>query len=80
MTKHIFDLSENATRAQAARQLHALADQIASGSLDLAYDDYGLSTPVADHLDIVVDLTRHRHHFELELHARWPEPARTRVA
>lgn len=80
MTKHIFDLSENATRAQAARQLHALADQIADGRLDLAYDDYGVTTPVADNLDIVVDLTRHRHHFELQLHARWPEPARAPVA
>lgn len=75
MTKHIFDLAESATRAQAARQLHELANQIADGSLDLAYGDYDSATPVADQLDIVIDLSRHRHHFELSLHARWAEKA-----
>lgn len=73
MTRHIFDLSESATREQVGRQLHELADQIADGSLDLAYDEMAAATPVADQLDVVVDLTRHRNHIELALNARWPE-------
>jgi amphi-Trp domain-containing protein len=73
MTRHIFDLSENATREQAARQLRVLADQIAAGSIELSYSDVDAATPVHEPLHIVVDLTRHRHHFELELNARWPD-------
>lgn len=73
MTKHIFDRSEHATRSAAAQQLRALADQIEAGNLDMAYGDYGTLTPVSEPLHIVVDLTKHRHHFELTLHARWSE-------
>jgi len=75
MSRHIFDVSERASRAQAARQLRELADQIDRGTIDMAYGDYDAPTPVNEPLRIVLDLTRHRHHFELELNARWPDAA-----
>ena len=71
MTKHIFDISETANRAQAAQQLRVLADQISRGSIEMSYGDFDAPTPVTEPLHIVVDLTRHRHHFELEINARW---------
>lgn len=73
MTKHIFDLSEHATRARAARQLRELADQIDNGNIEMAYGDFDTLTPVSEPLHIVVDLTKHRHHFELALNARWSD-------
>lgn len=39
LTRHPFDLKERAAHSLVADQLRALADQIASGSLDMAYDD-----------------------------------------
>jgi hypothetical protein len=71
VTKHIFDISETATREQAARQLRVLADQIADGSIEMSYGDFDAPTPVTEPLHIVIDLTRHRHNYELVMHARW---------
>ena len=72
MFKHVFDISETATRSLAALQLHRLADQIAEGSVELGYDEFQTPTPVNEPVDVVVDLVRHRHHAELALTMRWP--------
>lgn len=71
MTKHLFDTSEIATRERTARQLRILAEQIEAGSIEMAYGDFDSPTPVNEPLHIVIDLTRHRHNYELSMHARW---------
>lgn len=77
--KHVYDASERATRALVARQLHALADELAAGSVELG-DDEHTPTAVLDPLDVTVDLRRNRHHAEFTLRMKWnteeaPAPA-----
>ncbi|WP_217914554.1 amphi-Trp domain-containing protein [Miltoncostaea marina] len=69
--KHVFDLSETATHELVARQLRDLADQFASGSVDLSYDEEHAPTVVVDPVDVTVDLHTHRHHVELNIRIGW---------
>ena len=71
MVKHVYDAHETATRALVARQLHALADELAAGSVDLGSDGIAAPTAVVDPLDVTVDLRRHRTHAEFTLRMRW---------
>jgi amphi-Trp domain-containing protein len=71
MSKHVFDLSETASHGLVAEQLHALADQIASGAVDLSYDEWSGPTAVLDPVDVVVDLKRRRHQVELHIDMKW---------
>jgi amphi-Trp domain-containing protein len=71
MVKHVFDTSERATRALVARQLHALADEIAAGQVQLGYDESQSPTAVVDPLDVTVDLRRNRSHADFTLRMRW---------
>ena len=73
--KHVFDLSETATHQLVARQLRSLADQFATGSIDLAYDEWHEPTVVVDPVDVTIDLRRQRHHVELEIRFEWPTAA-----
>ena len=75
MSKHVFDLSETASHGLVAEQLHALADQIAAGSVDLSYDEWSGPTAVCDPVEVVVDLKRSKHHVELSIDLRWTRPA-----
>lgn len=68
--KHVYDVSERATRALVARQLHSLADELAAGSVELG-DDSHTPTSVVDPLDVTVDLRRNHHHAEFTLRMRW---------
>ena len=74
MTVHVFDLNETATHELVAAQLRALADQLASGSIDLAYEEFHAPTAVMDPVNVTVDLTQKRHHVELNIDMRWPTP------
>ncbi len=69
--KHVFDTHETATRALVARQLHALADELAAGEVDLGSDESATPTAVLDPLDVTVDLRRNRSHAEFTLRMRW---------
>lgn len=69
---HIYDVSERARHEQVAAQLHALADQLAAGAVELAYDEWHAPTTVCDPVEVVVDLQRKRHHVELMVNMRWP--------
>ncbi len=75
MTRHVFDIKERATHEKVAAQLHALADQIAAGRIEMAYDDLARPTVVADPIELVLDLIQHRHDAELTIAMRWPTPA-----
>ncbi len=74
MSRHVFDISETATHEIVADQLRALADQLAAGEVDLAYDEWHAPTVVIDPVDVTVDLKRSRHHVDLSLHLRWHAP------
>lgn len=74
--KHVFDISESATHELVARQLRSLADQFASGSIDLAYDEQHAPTVVVDPVDVKVDLRRQRHRVELDIRIGWPTATR----
>lgn len=77
MQRHVFDMSERATHALVARQLRELADQFATGSIDLDSDENHTPTVVVDPVDVTIDLTQDRHHAELEIRLRWAStPAR----
>lgn len=71
MQRHVFDMSESATHELVARQLRDLADQFASGSVDLAYDESHAPTAVVDPVDVVIDLSHNRHHVELVVRISW---------
>lgn len=68
--KHVYDVNERATRALVARQLHALADELAAGSVELG-DEQHSPTAVVDPLDVTVDLRRNAHHAEFTLRMKW---------
>lgn len=72
MYKHVFDISETATRSLAAQQLRRIADQIEAGALDLGYDEFQAPVPVSEPVDVVLDVVKHRHHADLALTMRWP--------
>ena len=81
MVKHVYDATETATRALVARQLHALADEMAAGSVQLGYDEAQAPTAVVDPVNVTVDMKRNRHHAEFVLRMKWatePEPAAAR--
>lgn len=69
--KHVFDISETATHELVARQLRALADQFATGSIDLAYEEQHAPTVVVDPVDVTVDLRQQRHRVELNIRIGW---------
>jgi amphi-Trp domain-containing protein len=71
MSHHVFDLTETATHNLVADQLRALADQLAAGRVDLSYDEWHAPTVVVDPVEVVVDLKRKRHHWELAIDMRW---------
>ncbi len=75
MSTHVFDLSESATHEVVAAQLRTLADQLAAGKLNLAYDEWHSPTVVLDPVEVVVDLKQKRHHVELHIDMRWPTEA-----
>jgi amphi-Trp domain-containing protein len=72
VTRHLFDIKERATHSLVADQLRSLADQIAAGSLDMAYDEWHAPTVVVDPIDVVVDLVQKKHEVELTIQMRWP--------
>lgn len=80
MVKHVFDISETATRSLVALQLHALADEVAAGAIELGYDDAAEPTAIADPLNVTVDMRRHRHHAELTLRMKWDTERETAAA
>jgi amphi-Trp domain-containing protein len=71
MAKHVFDLSETATHQLVADRLRALADQFATGAIDLSYDEWHGPTVVVDPVDVVVDLKEQRRHVELVIRIEW---------
>lgn len=72
MGRHVFDVRESATHELIAGQLRALADQLAEGRVDLAYEDWHAPTEVVDPVSVVVDLKRGRHEVELAIRLSWP--------
>lgn len=72
MTRHLFDIKERATHSLVAEQLRALADQIAKGSLNMAYDEWHAPTVIVDPMEVVVDLVQRKHEVELSIQMRWP--------
>lgn len=72
VTRHVFDIKERATHSLVADQLRALADQIASGSLNMGYDEWQAPTVIVDPIDVVVDLVQKKSEVELTIHMRWP--------
>lgn len=71
MARHVFDISETATRALVARQLRDLADGFARGSIDLSSDDWHTPTVVTEPVDVTVDLTTRHRHVELVVRIGW---------
>jgi amphi-Trp domain-containing protein len=71
MQRHVFDMNERATHELVARQLRDLADQFASGSVDLDRDESHTPTVIVDPVDVTVDLTQDRHRAELAIRLRW---------
>ena len=71
MHRHVFDMRERATHDLVARQLRDLADQFASGNIDLAYDESHAPTVIVDPVDVTLDLTQDRHRAELAIRLRW---------
>lgn len=72
VTRHLFDIKERATHSLVADQLRTLADQIAKGSLDMAYDEWHAPTVIVDPIDVVVDLVQKKTEVELTIQMRWP--------
>lgn len=72
MTRHVFDIKERATHSLVADQLRALADQIAKGELNMAYDEWTEPTVVVDPIEVTVDLVQRKHEVELVIEMRWP--------
>jgi len=72
VTRHLFDIKERATHSLVAEQLRTLADQVAKGSLNMAYDEWHEPTVIVDPMEVVVDLVRRKHEVELSIHMRWP--------
>ena len=72
MTRHLFDIKERATHSLVADQLRSLADQIAKGSLDMAYDEWHSPTVIVDPMDVVIDLVKKKTGVELTIQMRWP--------
>ncbi len=72
MAHHIFDVRESATHGLVADQLRDLADQFASGSVDLAYEEWQGPIEVIDPVSVSVDLKRSRHQLDLVVHLSWP--------
>jgi amphi-Trp domain-containing protein len=72
MAKHIFDVHKSETRQLVAGQLREIADELAEGSLDLAYEEQHEPTEVSEPVDITVDLTKGRHRMDLVIHLSWP--------
>jgi amphi-Trp domain-containing protein len=72
VTRHLFDIKERATHSLVADQLRALADQIATGSLNMAYDEWQSPTVIVDPMDVVIDLVRKKTGVELTIQMRWP--------
>ncbi|HRC06843.1 MAG TPA: amphi-Trp domain-containing protein [Miltoncostaeales bacterium] len=75
MTRHVFDIKELAPHEKVATQLRALADQIAAGRVEMAYDDLAAPIKVNDPIELVLDLIQHKHDVELNIAMRWPTPA-----
>ncbi len=71
MARHLYDIKEQEGRARVAAQLREVADQIASGQIDLAYDDYSEPTPVTEPVRLILDLVQYRHEVELAITMRW---------
>ncbi len=72
MTRHLFDIKERATHSYVADQLRTLADQVAAGSLDLAYDEWHAPTVIVDPIEVTVGLVQHKHEVELTIQMTWP--------
>ena len=72
MAKHIFDVHKSETRQLVADQLREIADEMAAGSLVLAYEEQHEPTEVAEPVDITLDLTKGRHRMDLMIHLSWP--------
>ncbi len=73
MAHYVFDIRERATHSLVADQLRSLADQVAAGSLELAYDESHPPTVIVDPVDVTVDLLQHRREVELTIRMRWPK-------
>jgi hypothetical protein len=72
MARHLFDITERATHDLVADQLHDLAEQIKSGSLDYGAEDWSPPTIVLDPMDVDVDLMQRRNEVVLTIRMRWP--------
>lgn len=72
MTRHVYDIKERADHEQVAAQLRRLADQIAKGRIEAAYDDLAEPLEIRDPIDLVLDIVEHRHTVHLAMHMHWP--------
>jgi hypothetical protein len=72
MAQHLFDITERATHDLVAAQLHDLAEQVKTGSLDYGAEDWRAPTVIVDPMDVDVDLMRKRHEVVLTIRMRWP--------
>jgi len=68
---HIFDVRESATHGLVAQQLRDLADQFASGSVELSYDEWQGPITVVDPVNVVLDLKENGHQLDLTIHLSW---------
>jgi len=72
MARHMFDITERATHDLVAEQLHDLAEQVKTGSLDYGTEDWLPPTVIVDPMNVDVDLMRKRHEVVLTIRMRWP--------
>lgn len=72
MAHHLFDVREMATHGLVAEQLRDLAQQFASGEVDLGYEDWQGPIEIVDPVNVVVDLKRSGHQLDLVIHLSWP--------
>lgn len=72
MARHIFDVRRTETRELVAQQLRTLADEFATGRMDLAYEEWHEPTEVGEQVKMVIDLKQGRHQVDLVIHMSWP--------
>lgn len=72
MAHHVFDIKERATHSLVADQLRDLADQVATGSLEIANEEWHPPTVIVDPVDVTIDLLQHRNEVEFTIRMRWP--------
>jgi len=70
--RHLFDARERATHEVVAQQLRGLADEVATGTIDLADEEWAPPMVVLDPVDVTVDLLQRRNEVQLTVRLSWP--------